>query len=118
MSAALRSIYGKPGTYDNGNVIDVGGVNSEFVNFNPATLTFNVMLKAGAQAIGPGTTAGRRPRHPRRYAHGSLCRGGLFIPVLSGNSPLRASCIWVESMPLKYPPPLVGAGRGGGSRGP
>jgi hypothetical protein len=54
----VAQYYGKPGIYDNGNVIDVGGVSSEFVNFNPATLTFNVMLKAGAQAIGPGTTAG------------------------------------------------------------
>jgi hypothetical protein len=50
--------YGKPGIYANGNIIDSGGANSEFVNFNPATLTFNVMLKAGAQAIGPGTAAG------------------------------------------------------------
>ena len=54
----VPQFYGKPGIYDNGNIIDAGGVNSEFVNFNPATLTFNVMLKAGAQAIGPGTTAG------------------------------------------------------------
>jgi hypothetical protein len=49
---------GKPGTYANGNILDTGGANSEFVNFNPATLTFNVMLKAGAQAIGQGTAAG------------------------------------------------------------
>jgi hypothetical protein len=44
----------KPGTYTNGNIIDAGGTKSEFVNFNPATLTYNVMLKAGAQAIGAG----------------------------------------------------------------
>jgi hypothetical protein len=43
-----------PGTYANGNIIDSGGAKSEFVNFNPATLTYNVMLKAGAQAIGAG----------------------------------------------------------------
>jgi hypothetical protein len=49
---------GKPGIYANGNVIDTGGAKSEFVNFDPATLTFNVMLKAGAQAIGPATAAG------------------------------------------------------------
>ena len=46
---------GKPGTYGNGNIIDSGGPKSEFVNFNPSTLTYNVMLKSGAQAIGAGT---------------------------------------------------------------
>ena len=45
----------KPGTYANGNIIDTGGAKSEFLNFNPATLTYNVMLKSGAQAIGAGT---------------------------------------------------------------
>jgi hypothetical protein len=49
---------GKPGTYGNGNIIDSGGTKSEFVNFNPSTLTYNVMLKAGAQAIGAGTATG------------------------------------------------------------
>jgi hypothetical protein len=49
---------GKPGIYANGNVIDAGGAKSEFVNFDPATLTFNVLLKAAAQAIGAGTAAG------------------------------------------------------------
>ena len=49
---------GKPGTYTNSNIIDSGGPNSEFVNFNPSTLTYNLMLKAGAQAIGAGTAAG------------------------------------------------------------
>jgi len=49
---------GKPGTYANGNIIDSGGPNSEFVNFNPSTLTYNLMLKAGAPAIGAGTAAG------------------------------------------------------------
>lgn len=47
---------GKPGTYANGNIIDSGGPKSEFVNFNPATLTYNLMLKAGAPAIGAGTS--------------------------------------------------------------
>jgi hypothetical protein len=56
--SGVPQYYGKPGIYANGNVIDTGGAKSEFVNFNPATLTFNVMLKAGAQAIGPGTAAG------------------------------------------------------------
>ena len=49
---------GKPGTYMNGNIIDSGGTKSEFVNFNPSTLTYNMMLKAGAPAIGAGTATG------------------------------------------------------------
>jgi Right handed beta helix region len=48
----------KVGTYANGNIIDAGGTKAEFVNFNPATLTYNVLLKSGAQAIGAGTAAG------------------------------------------------------------
>jgi hypothetical protein len=39
----------------NGNIIDAGGVKSEFINFNPSTLTYTVMIKGGAQAIGAGT---------------------------------------------------------------
>ena len=42
----------------NGNIIDSGGAKSEFVNFNPSTLTYNMMLKAGAPAIGAGTATG------------------------------------------------------------
>jgi hypothetical protein len=42
----------KVGTYTNGNIIDTGGAKAEFVNFNPSTLTYNVLLKSGAQAIG------------------------------------------------------------------
>ena len=45
----------KPGTYMNSNIIDSGGANSEFVNFSPSTLTYTVLLKAGAQAIGAAT---------------------------------------------------------------
>jgi hypothetical protein len=54
----VAQFLGKPGTYANGNIIDAGGAKSEFVNFNPSTLTFNLMLKAGAQAIGAGTATG------------------------------------------------------------
>jgi len=50
--------FGKPGAYPNSNIIDAGGPKSEFVNFNPATLTYNLMLKAGAQAIGAATATG------------------------------------------------------------
>jgi hypothetical protein len=49
---------GAPGTYANGNIIDTGGAKAEFLNFNPATLTYTVMLKSGSQAIGAGTAVG------------------------------------------------------------
>ena len=45
----------KVGAYTNGNIIDAGGANAEFVNFNPSSITYNVMLKATAQVIGAGT---------------------------------------------------------------
>ena len=38
----------------NGNIIDTEGAKGEFVNFNPATLTYTVLLKSSAQAIGAG----------------------------------------------------------------
>ena len=47
---------GKPGTYANSNIIDSGGPKSEFANFNPATLTYNVMLKSNAPAVCAGTS--------------------------------------------------------------
>jgi hypothetical protein len=54
----VAQLLGKPGTYANGNIIDSGGAKSEFVNFSPSNLTYNVMLKKGAQAIGPATATG------------------------------------------------------------
>ena len=42
----------QPGTYGNGNIIETEGTRGEFVNFNPAALTYTVMLKSGATAIG------------------------------------------------------------------
>jgi Right handed beta helix region len=54
----VSQFIGQPGVYTNGNIIDKGGTNAEFVNFNPTTLTYNVLLKSGAQAIGAGTAAG------------------------------------------------------------
>jgi hypothetical protein len=45
----------KVGASTNGNIIDAGGTKAEFVNFNPAALTYNILLRANAQAIGPGT---------------------------------------------------------------
>jgi hypothetical protein len=49
---------GAPGIYANYNIIDSGGTASEFVNFNPSTLTYDVKLKSSAQAIGAGTATG------------------------------------------------------------
>jgi Right handed beta helix region len=48
----------KVGAYTNGNIIDAGGAKAEFVNFNPAALTYNALLKSSAQALGAGTAAG------------------------------------------------------------
>ncbi len=45
----------KPGTYMNGNIVVSEGAKGEFVNFNPSTLTYTVLLKSSAQAIGAGT---------------------------------------------------------------
>ncbi len=58
MSTGSLQLLSAPGTYANGNIIDSGGAKSEFVSFNPAALTYNTMLKAGAQAIGAGTATG------------------------------------------------------------
>jgi parallel beta helix pectate lyase-like protein len=57
-SGASIQYLGDPGTYAGGNIIDSGGTASEFVNFNPPRLTYNMMLKSVAQAIGAGTTTG------------------------------------------------------------
>ncbi len=54
-STAWCNIIVKPGTYLNSNIIDSGGAKAEFVNFSPSTLTYTVLLKAGAQAIGAAT---------------------------------------------------------------
>jgi hypothetical protein len=45
----------QPGPQANGNLIDNGGAKSEFVNFDPSTLTYTVLLKSTAQAIGAAT---------------------------------------------------------------
>jgi Right handed beta helix region len=49
---------GNSGTYGTANIIDTGGAKGEFANFNPATLTYDVLLKANAQAISAGTMTG------------------------------------------------------------
>jgi hypothetical protein len=38
----------------NGNIIETQGAKGEFVNFNPGTLTYTVLLKSSAQAVGAG----------------------------------------------------------------
>jgi hypothetical protein len=50
--------YSQVGTYANANIIDSGGAKGEFANFNPVTVTYDVLLKSGAQAIGTGTVTG------------------------------------------------------------
>ena len=50
----VAKYYGSPGTYGDANIIAAGGPAAEFVDFDPSTLTYNVMLKAGAPAIGAG----------------------------------------------------------------
>ena len=54
----VAKFYGSPGTYGNANIIAAGGPAAEFVDFDPSTLTYNVMLKAGAPAIGAGLATG------------------------------------------------------------
>jgi hypothetical protein len=49
---------GSPGLQANYNIIDTGGANSEFVNFSPATMTYTLLLKTGADAIGTGISNG------------------------------------------------------------
>ena len=48
----------QPGTYGNGNIIETGGAKGEFINFNPSTLTYTLMLKSAAQAVNAGTGTG------------------------------------------------------------
>jgi hypothetical protein len=44
----------QPGTYGNGNIIETQGTSGEFVNFNPSTFTYTLLLKSGATAINAG----------------------------------------------------------------
>ena len=52
----------RSGLYNNGpnvnDIIDRLGPTGEFINFSPSTLTYNVMLKPGAQAFGAGSAVG------------------------------------------------------------
>ena len=50
----VAQFLSQPGTYMNGNIIETEGAKGEFVNFNPATLTYTILLKSTAQAIGAG----------------------------------------------------------------
>jgi parallel beta helix pectate lyase-like protein len=51
----VMQFISQTGTYPNGNIIDAGGTKSEFLNFNPSTLTYTLFLKSGAPAISAGT---------------------------------------------------------------
>jgi hypothetical protein len=44
----------QPGTYANNNIIDTGGAKSEFLNFNPSSLAYTVLLKSTGQARSAG----------------------------------------------------------------
>ena len=77
---------GQPGTYTNGNIIDTGGTKAEFLNFNPATLTYTVLLKSERAGHWRGRRGRADHRHRRLHAHGALRRGSLFVPVLNGKS--------------------------------
>jgi hypothetical protein len=54
----IATYYAKPGTYAVGNVIASGGTAAEFIEFAPATLSYAVLLKAGAPAIGVAIATG------------------------------------------------------------
>jgi hypothetical protein len=47
-------LLSQPGAYMNGNIIETEGAKGEFLNFNPAALTYTVLLKSTAQARGAG----------------------------------------------------------------
>jgi Right handed beta helix region len=50
----VAQFISQTGTYMNGNIIETQGANGEFLNFNPATLTYTVLLKSTAQAVKAG----------------------------------------------------------------
>ena len=81
--------YGSAGTYGNANIIAAGGPTAEFVNFDPPNMTYNVMLKAGAPAIGAASLGPTRAdrRHPGGHANCSMRRRGLFVPGVIGRVP-------------------------------
>jgi hypothetical protein len=54
----IISYFSAPGDYARDNSIDSGGVAEEFREFSPSTLTYNLELKSGAQAIGAGVATG------------------------------------------------------------
>jgi hypothetical protein len=68
----VGTYFGNPGPLANANIIAGGGPTAEFVNFDPAGLTYNMLLKKGGGHRGRhrgGHTAGR---HPRGHADGAL----------------------------------------------
>ena len=73
------------GTYMNGNIIETQGAKGEFLNFNPAMLTYTVMLKSSAQARGAGA-AGAPTIDIAGYTRTAPHCRSLFVPVLIGKS--------------------------------
>ena len=72
-----------PGAYAGGNIIDAGGTNGEFVNYNSDDHDLQSVVEGG----GAGDRSGNRDRcsrfrHPRRQARSSLRRGRIFLPKL------------------------------------
>ena len=53
----VAQFLSQPGAYMNGNIIETEGAKGEFLNFNPATFTYTIMLKSSAQAIGAGVAS-------------------------------------------------------------
>jgi hypothetical protein len=47
-AGGVAQYLGSPGIYANNNVIDSGGAQSEFVSFNPVTLTYNLLRTRSA----------------------------------------------------------------------
>ena len=54
----VAQFLSQPGVYTNGNIIEAAGAKGEFLNFNPATLTYTVLLKSTGQAVGAGAAGG------------------------------------------------------------
>ncbi len=72
----------QPGAYMNGNIIETQGAKGEFVNFNPATLTYTILLKSNAQAIGAGVAGAPTTDIVGVTRTDSLRRGSVCVPVL------------------------------------
>ena len=94
----------QPGTYGNGNIIETQGTKGEFVNFNPATLTYNVLLKSGATAIGAGIAGAPTidilgVTRAAPYAAGAYAFDGTISALRGSRQPVNDKTGVVESTP-------------------